>query len=159
MISPLTGEIIFHDGLHLLPQAPVETCQARSSRGLPIPGWRLHDSGLRSSEYGPFEVQVVSSPDSRLCMVMLAHHHAFYEPHTASDGERRVFHEGLLARDLHDRREFPWGQVFCRFDEQDHRDRIVVAYAIGGHIPPQIAEVLLNLEEHARLESRSSEPH
>ena len=159
MISSVTGEITFVDGLRLLPQAPADVVEALavSARGLPIPGWRICDAGQRQSEYGAFEVRIVSDPEGRISLVMLAHLHDFYEPHTASDGERRVFHEGILARDVKGQREFPWGQVFCRFDEQDHRDRIVVAYAVGGHVPPQIAEVLLNLEEHERLENRASE--
>jgi len=155
MISSLTGEIFFSDGWQVQPQEPVDTGCILASKKLPIPEWQLHDAGVHGSEYGEFEVGVVSGPDGRVSVVTLTHRHPFYEETTKADGERRVYHEGILAKDLKGQREHPWGEAFCRFDAQDHRDRIILAYTRGAHIPQQIAEVLLNLEEHERFEQSS----
>ena len=160
MISPTTGELRFSDGWRLRPQDPMGAIFDRvlATRDLPIPEWRLHDVGVHSSEFGDFEVGAVCGPDQRVCLVTLTHRHTFYEASTVADGERRVYHESILATDLKGQREYPWGEAFCRFDAQDHKDRLVIAYTGGSHIPHQVAEVLLNLEEHERFEqSRGSE--
>lgn len=157
MISLQTGEIRFSDGWLVQGQASITDLAEKilSSRRLPIPGWRLYDVGVHESEYGKFEVMVVCGPDRTVCLAILTHRHSFYEADTWEDGERRVYHEEILSRDLKGRRTYPWGDAFCRFHAQDHQDRLIVAYTGGGQVPQEIAEVLLNLEEHERLEQNS----
>lgn len=154
MISSNTGEVTFSNGWRLLPQEPFSMLSEHvlSSKDLPIPDWHLHEVGVHASEFGDFDVTVVCGPQQRLSLVMLTHRHSFYEPDTKRDGERRVYHENILTKDLRGLRQHAWGEAFCRFDAQDHRDRIVLAYTRGSQIPQQIAEVLLNLDERERFE-------
>src|SRR5215218_2862323 len=102
MISPVTGEVVFSDGLHLGPHESLSHSgdirgEACSYSPLPIPGLTHHVIGVHASDHGSFEIEVVSDPESRIQMVFLAHSHPFYLPGTPNDSERRAFHEGILV--------------------------------------------------------------
>lgn len=156
MIDAATGTVTFSGGLVLRPLDPLRLVagQVVSSRALPVTDWKLHDFASQTSEFGHFDVCIASGPDECVRVIMLTHRHDFYEAGTAADGERRVFHQGILERDLQGRRDFPWGGAFCRFDESDHRDRLIVAYTGGSPASHEITEVILNLEEYERAEQR-----
>lgn len=148
MISRVSGDICFSDGMLLRPQQPLhELAYPVASESLPIPGWMQHELGVHSCEYGEFEVEVVCGPEHRIYLVLLNHRHSFYEAATAEDCERRVFHHGILAKDLSGQREFSWGQAFCRLDPAKNKNWLVVAYNIGPQVPIRAACELLGLEE------------
>lgn len=147
MISRATGEIGFEDGLLLRgDQEVVDVLPVVQSTTLPFPGWAQHDLGRHDSEYGTFQVEIVCGAERRVQMVLLQHQHAFYEKGTPHDGERRAFHEGILARDLSGQREFSWGQAFRHLDVRENTDTLVVAYSEGPHVVRPTVRHLFGLE-------------
>jgi hypothetical protein len=151
MISPVTGEVVFSDGLRFSPHEPLSESHiqdARSHSQLPIPGWTQHILGVHPSSHGPFEVEAVSDRDSRIQAVLVAHAHSFYQPGTPNDSERRAFHESVIGSDLHGQQEFSWGKAFCRLDIEHNKDWLVVVYTVGPQVPLHRAELLRHLREH-----------
>jgi hypothetical protein len=156
MISPVSGEVVFSDGLQFSPHASLTASHirdARSHRLLPIPGWTQHRLGVHPSEHGSFEVEAVSDRDSRIQVVLVSHAHSFYQPNTPNDSERRAFHESILGSDLLGQREYSWGEAFCRLDTERTMDWLVIVYTVGPQIPLQRAELLLHLYEHEPVSS------
>jgi hypothetical protein len=147
MISRSSGEATFAD-LRILPQAVLVPTEAQRTHALPIPGWSQHVLGIHESDRGAFEVEAVSDEQRRIQVVLLAHHHAFYQADTPEDGERRAFHEGVISADLAGQREFSWGQVFCRLDNKSKKDWLVLAYTLGPKVPLQTSAVLRHLHAH-----------
>jgi len=151
MISPVSGEVVFSDGLRFSPHEALSASHiqdARSHSLLPIPGWTQHRLGIHPSKHGPFEVEAVSDRDSRIQAVLVAHAHSFYRPDTPNDSERRAFHEGVIGSDLLGQREFSWGEAFCRLDPDHNKDWLVIVYTAGPQIPLQRAELLRHLRGH-----------
>ena len=159
MIVASTGEVCF-DGLCVAPHTPVQAILAGAvktlanplavkTRKLPIQGWR-HNMFLGSTESdcGHFDVEVVTGPEDRVEGAFLSHHHAFYDVHTPNDGERRVFHDGVIASNLLGQREFPWGHVFCRVDNQANRDWLVLIYNPFSQVPLHARDVYRRLFAH-----------
>src|SRR5215213_464654 len=100
MISRVTGEVSFHDGLSFAPHGLLTEEHLRDACGhtpLPVPGWTHHQLGEHESEHGRFAVEAVTDRACRVMAVFLAHQHAFYEAGTAGDAERHTYHEGVLA--------------------------------------------------------------
>lgn len=156
MISPITGEVAFTDGLRFSPHEPLSEAHIKDARThvqIQIPGWTSHVLGAHSSSYGVFDVEAVSDEESRIQAVLVSHIHSFYESGTANDSERRAFHESIIARELHGQQEFSWGTVFCRLLAQHNRDWLVVVYNIGPHVPLHRAELLRHLREHEPVPS------
>src|SRR3954462_2189054 len=120
MISPVSGEIAFSDGLRFSPHEPLSNERAPDirSHSLPISGWTQHFLGVHPSDHGPFEVEAVSDGDNRIQAVLVAHSHSFYDPHTPKDSERRAFHESVIGTDLLGQHGFSWGEAFCRLDTE-----------------------------------------
>jgi hypothetical protein len=151
MISSVTGEIAFLDGLQFGPHmvlSPALIASACDHGSLPIAGWCQYALGLHASDHGDFNVEVVCNGARRVQAVLLAHSHHFYEANTPNDSERHAFHEGVIASDLMGQLEFPWGEVICRFDKRCHKDWLVVVYTTGPQVPLQKAELLRHLYEH-----------
>jgi hypothetical protein len=151
MISPVTGEVFFSDGLRFSAQEALSEkhiCDARAHALLPIPGWTRHVLGVHPADRGDFEIEAISDRDSRIQVVLLSHAHAFYELGTPSDSERRAFHEGILNLELFGQREYSWGEAFCRLEPQANRDWLVIVYALGGGIPLHAGVLLSQLYEH-----------
>lgn len=146
MIRRASGEIDFRDGLLLRGDQEVTALlPIVRSTTLPFPGWAQHDLGRHDSEHGTFQVEIVCGAERRVQVVFLQHCHAFYEQDTPNDGERRAFHEGILARDLGGQREFSWGQAFRHLDVRENKDTLVVAYSCGPHVVRQTTRELLSL--------------
>jgi hypothetical protein len=156
MISPVTGEVAFSDGLRFSPHEPLSDGRIRDARShsqLPIPGWTQHILGIHASEHGFFEVEAVSDRDDRIQAVLVAHSHSFYQPDTPNDSERRAYHESVIGSDLHGQQEFSWGEAFCRLDAEDNKDWLVIVYKVGPQVPLQRVELLRHLREHEHLPS------
>jgi hypothetical protein len=145
MISRVTGEIDFRDGLRIIPHAPLTPEFIQDSRDFIVPGWSGHDLGLHDSDQGAFEVTAISDPQSRVQLVLVSH---FYHSDTPSDAERRAFHEGVISTDLGGQQEFSWGHVFCRRDPATNKDSLIVAYAPGPHVPMERDPLLHYLQAH-----------
>jgi hypothetical protein len=157
MISPVTGEVLFSDGVRFSPHDPLSRRHlhhARAHVSLPIPGWTQHFLGIHPSDRGSFEIEAVSGPESRIQAVLLAHSHSFYQPDTPNDSERRAFHQGVIAADLCGQREFSWGQAFCRLEPTPNKDWLVVVYSIGPPVPLYHAALLRHLREHEPVPDR-----
>ena len=146
MISRITGEADFRDGLRILPHAPIPVSFTHDSREFIVPGWSGHDFGVHSSDHGAFEVTVVSDSQLRVQLVLLSHFHSFYRRDTPADAERRAFHEGVISTDLGGQREFSWGRVFCRRDPAANKDALILAYALGPQVPHTAEPILRYLE-------------
>jgi hypothetical protein len=154
MISPISGEVVFSDGLRFSPHEALCEAHIRDARShsmLPVPGWTQHVLGGHPSEHGRFEVEAVSDRDSRIQVVLLAHSHPFYQSDTPGDAERRTFHESIIGTDLLGQREFSWGEAFCRLDAKNNRDWLVIVYTAGPQVPLQRAELLRHLREHETI--------
>ncbi|MDR3405784.1 MAG: hypothetical protein P4L99_25085 [Chthoniobacter sp.] len=155
MISPVTGEVVFDDGLHFAPHEELTERHIRDARShllLPTPGWTHHVLGTHSGSRGRFEVEAVSDRDSRIQVVLLssaAPPLPVLRAAASEHSEHRMHHECVIGVDLFGQREFPWGEVFCRFDPALHKDWLVIAYATGPHVPLHRARVLPHLYEHA----------
>lgn len=158
MIIASTGEVCF-GGLCVAPHSPVKAIltaavevlanpQAVKTRKLPIEGWAQHNLGIHGSDCGHFDVEVVTGPERRIEGVFLSHHHAFYDPLTPGDSERRVFHDGVIASNLLGQREFRWGHVFCRVDAKANRDWLVLIYNPFSQIPLHAREAYRALFAH-----------
>jgi hypothetical protein len=148
MISPVSGEVVFSDGLRFSRHEALSASHGRkalSRSPLPIPGWTQHRFGIHPASHGPFEVE--SDRGNRIHMVMVAHSNPFYGPDTSIDSERRAFHDSVIASDLLGQREFSWGEVFCRLDTTEKKDWLVIAYAAGPQIPLHRAGLLRQLYE------------
>ncbi|MGB8169621.1 MAG: hypothetical protein WCF18_19125 [Chthoniobacteraceae bacterium] len=155
MIAPDTGEVGFHDGLHVRADdqltavlATLENSGPLPSIPLPIPGWHQHRLGLHASERGTFEVELVSGPAARVHLVFLAHSHPFYRADTPEDSERRAYHDGVIATDLRGQREFAWGEVFQRLETDGRKSWLIISYAQGPQVPGSLFHKLLQLREH-----------
>lgn len=154
MISPVSGEVVFTDGLRFSPHEALSASHlkdAHEHNPLRIPGWTRHVFGFHPSEKGSFEVVALSDEVGRVMAVMLAYSHPFYLPGTPDDSERRAFHEGILTSDLLGQSEFTWGEVFCRFDTQQGKDWLILVYTVGPLVPLQSAEIVRHLYEHEEL--------
>jgi hypothetical protein len=158
MISPVDGEVSFDDGLSIRAHASLPALLLANTghfwssfhrRKLSVPGWSQCELGVHSSSHGPFQVEASVSDVSRVEAVFLSHCHAFYEAETPLDGERRVYHEGIVAIDLHGQREFSWGHVFCRHDKKENRDWLVIVYNPFANVPmrERVVEKLLRAHE------------
>ena len=157
MIKAETGEIDFRSGLHIAPH-----CHLRSlafdpashtkikTHQLPLQNWKRHVLGFHISEHGTFEVEVLSSDEDRIQVVLLSHQHAFYEASTPNDTERRVFHEGVINSDLAGQKEFGWGEVFCRLEPDSNQDWLGIAYSREAK-PLQATEAILYLSAHENI--------
>ncbi|MEP6668588.1 MAG: hypothetical protein ABJF10_05510 [Chthoniobacter sp.] len=163
MISPVTGEVVFDDGLHFAPHEELTERHIRDARShllLPIPGWTHHVLGTHASSAGPFEVEAVSDRDSRIQVVLLS---CATPPlprlpsAAAGTSAHQLYHEIVIALDLFGQREFSWGEVFCRLDPAVRKDWLVIAYASGPHVPLPRARVVPHLHEHAP-EPRDNSP-
>lgn len=164
MISGATGEIVLANGVIFTPQGELlqeHLIDARAHRQLSIPGWTLHLLGEHESDHGLFEVQAVSDPACRIQTVLLSHLHPFYgeETETDEDDERRAYHEGVIETDLGGLREFFWGEVFCRVDDDSKKDWLVVVYKSGPKVPLRPPIPPRHLLAHALLrELAAAEP-
>jgi hypothetical protein len=147
MISRITGEVKFQN-LLITPQMVLPSALVKKSRSLSIPGWSGHQLGVRQSELGAFDVEVLTDKAGHVQLALLAHAHPFYKRSTPDDAERRAFHEGVMDSELAGQREFSWGEVLCRLDKHANKDWLVVAYNQGPHVPAAFPKVLLHL--HAR---------
>ncbi len=156
MIIASTGEVCFTKGLCVAPHSLVDSIlidagnygASISARNLPIEGWKQHALGIHKSDRGDFEVEVVTGPECRIEGVFLSHHHAFYDPRTPGDVERRVFHDSVIAADLCGQLEFSWGHVFCRVDSKANRDWLVLIYNPFSQVPLKAREVYRQLFAH-----------
>jgi hypothetical protein len=128
----------------------------RGHRELSIPGWTLHLLGEHESDHGCFEVQAVSDPACRIQTVLLSHAHPFYSEETPEDAERHAFHEGVIESDLGGVREFSWGEVFCRVDEDSNKDWLVVVYKSGPKVPLHPPILPRQLRAHAPVPEPAS---
>src|SRR5690349_6815539 len=106
MIIPATGEVSFLDALRITAHTLIERLLLEqppgsvSTQPLPVQGWNRHLLGKHESEYGMFEVEVVTGNEQRVEGVFISHIHPFYEDDTPEDSERRAFHEGVIATEL-----------------------------------------------------------
>ena len=155
MINRVTGEVSFRSGLNIQPHCSIRSLfkdqqglQSCSSKNLPLNDWKRYLLGFHDSEHGTFELEVLTHGPERVYVVMLCHQHAFYEPGTAEDSERRAFHEGVTSTDLSGQREFNWGEVRCRFDAKANKDWLVVSYRRELNVPSQLEDVFLSLNRH-----------
>jgi len=114
----------------------------------PAQGWKRHVLGAHDSEHGTFEVEALSSGGDRVQVVLLAHQHAFYEPNTPEDAERRAFHDGVIHSDLAGQREFSWGEVRHRLEPKPNKDWLVVAYSHEARMPLPDRDDILRLLAH-----------
>ena len=158
MINRVTGEIDFKDGLQILPHCAANSLPTPPERPLKVQTqklslgtWKRRVLGAHPSEHGIFEVEVLSADDDCIHVVLLSHHHRFYEAGTPEDAERRAFHEGVVNSDLGGQREFTWGEVICRLEMPATRDWLVVAYNRQPRVPLQEKTVLLHLCAHEKL--------
>jgi len=156
MITAITGEAAFSDGLQVAPHCTLSALlkthpgHATSVRELPVEGWKQLVLGIHASDQGYFEVEVAMGPELRVEGLFLSHHHPFYEAGTPGDSERRAFHEGVIATDLRGQQEFSWGHVFCRVDKKSNRDWLVLIYSPFSNIPMHKREVYRILMEHEK---------
>src|SRR5580658_552585 len=139
MISPLNGEVSFEDGLCIGAHARIAALKRAVlwRKDIPVPGWSQEYLGVHRSEHGEFKVYAYASEgeDKRVEGVFISHCHSFYEEGTPLDGERRVYHEGIIATDLRGQREFSWGHVFCRLNPLIERDWLVIVYDPFANVP------------------------
>jgi len=144
MISTVTGEVSFDDGLSIQAHAPLSALlladkgylwSALKRRKLNVPGWSQYELGVHTSRHGQFFVEASVSDIPRVEAVFVSHCHSFYQADTPLDGERRIYHEGIIATDLCGQREFSWGHVFCRYQTVGHRDWLVVVYNPFANVP------------------------
>ena len=158
MINRVTGEIDFRSGLRILPHCSVKSLSAGLERPLKVQtqklslkSWNRHVLGLHSSEHGTFEVEALSADDGCIHVVLLSHQHAFYEPDTPEDADRRAFHQGVVGSDLGGQTEFSWGEVIYRLEIPANKDWLVVAYHLESKVPLPERAVLLHLFAHESL--------
>jgi hypothetical protein len=151
MIAASTGEISFVDGLRIAAHSLIEPLRkaATSSRALAAKGWSQHLLGYHASEFGQFEVEVVSGPEGRIQGVLMSHAHDFYQVAAPHDSERRAFHEDVISSDLRGQKEFPWGHAFCRLDEQGSQDWLVLIYSPYCGVPLHKQQAHRVLTAHA----------
>ncbi len=161
MISGPTGEIVLANGVIFTPHCGLlqeHLVDVRAHRELSIPGWTLHLLGEHESDHGLFELQAVSDPACRIQTVLLSHLHPFYgeETETDEDDERHAYHEGVIESDLGGLREFHWGEVFCRVDDDTNKDWLVVVYKSGPKVPLRPPILPRHLRAHAPLPEPTS---
>ena len=148
MINRVTGEVSFQSGLHIAPQRPI--LLPHKTQVLSLKNWKRHILGSHPSEHGTFEVEALSSGQDRIQLVLLSHQHPFYERDTPADSDRRIFHEGVISKDLAGQREFSWGEALCRLEVRCNKDWLVIAYNLGADIPLQDRKVFLQLLAHEK---------
>ncbi len=158
MINRATGEVDFRSGLRILPHcsaASLLTNKGHQSKlkiqALSLKGWKRHVLGDHTSEHGAFEVEALSGEGEQIRVVLLSHKHAFYEPNTPEDAERRAFHEGVISSDLAGQREFAWGEVICRLETATNKDWLIVAFRREAGVPLQVKEIIRRLYAHEEL--------
>jgi hypothetical protein len=165
MISPVNGEVSFDDGLIIQAHATLSALvlsqtgflfSSLKRRDLKVPGWSQYELGVHASCHGEFQVEASVSDVTRVEAVFLSHCHAFYEADTPLDGERRIYHEGVIAIDLCGQREFQWGHAFCRYQKEGHRDWLVVVYSPFANVAMRehAVERLLHAHEPLPAEER-----
>jgi hypothetical protein len=152
MIAPGTGEVYFHDGLTIVAHCPVMPLlhgpHPQRVRKLPASARKWHSLGVHPSDHGLFEVEVVSGWEDRVQAVFLAHVDPKYQTPKSSELERGDYHEAVIAADLKGQREFPWGEVGCKLNEESKKEWLVVAYAQGPHVPRSSFQSTRHLVEH-----------
>ena len=153
MISRVTGEVSFRDGVHIAPHRSIQS--SHTTKTFSLKGWKRHILGIHASEHGAFEVEALSAERDRIQVVLLAHQHPFYEPSTPADADRRVFHEGVISSDLAGQREFSWGKVICRLEAACNKDWLVIAYTRDADVPLHERDVLLCLFAHEDIPDES----
>jgi hypothetical protein len=158
MINRATGQIDFRGGLHITPHCRIQSLIADAevppkikTQKLSLQSWKRHILGFHVSEHGTFEVEALSSDEDRIQVVLLAHKHAFYEPGTPEDAERRAFHEGVVSSDLAGQKEFSWGEVLYRLESASNKDWLVIAYSNEAKVPLRVKEVVLRLCAHENI--------
>jgi hypothetical protein len=155
MISAVTGEVVFENGLHFGPHEELQDTHLRDARShvmLPMPGWTHHALGFHPSSFGRFEVEAVTDRHSRIQVVMVS-----WTPIQADgqqseislDVSRRSAHEAVIQTDLKGQEEFSWGEVFCRLGPASDKDWLMVTYADGPHVSLRRPHVPMSLSEHA----------
>lgn len=152
MINRVTGEVSFQSGLHIVPHRAIAS--PHKSRALSLKGWPRHLLGSHASEHGTFEVEALSKEEERILLVLLSHQHSFYEPNTPGDAERRIFHEGIISKELTGQREFSWGEVLCRFESIFNQDWLVIAYNHGAIFPWPIGRFCCAYSRTKRLPNK-----
>lgn len=139
MISRHDGEVSFSDGLVIRPHMPLWhlPSASRDLAGGSLMGWGMFTLGTHPSQYGDFAVEVAcATVDQRpVFLVVLVSMNPFFRMPVEKDRERRVFHEGVLARELSGQREFSWGEAFCKYNQEDRRDCLNVVYTAGPKVP------------------------
>ena len=158
MLNRVTGEIVFRDGLRIIPHVSTQSLVTAfgpslkiTTHRLSLKEWKRHVLGFHRSEHGNFEVEALSTEDDCIHVVLLSHAHTFYQPGTPEDAERRAFYEGLISADLGGQREFAWGEVLCRLEQPANKDWLVVAYSRESRVPLPDKETLLRLHAHERM--------
>lgn len=140
MISRLDGEVSFADGLVIRPHMPSRSLPAGTLElaGGSSWGWVMFALGEHPSIYGAFRVEVAcaTADEHPVFLVVLSSVEPFFDTPVEGDRERWIFHEGVLAGELSGQREFAWGEVFCKYSDQDRRNCLNVVYTAGPKVPP-----------------------
>lgn len=87
------------------------------------------------NEYGRFDLECTFDSPWHLVLVTVSHRNDFYEANTPNDGERTVFHEQIIHRDLAGQREFGWGEILSFLCEVTNRHHIGIFYTPGPGVP------------------------
>lgn len=138
MIAPLNGEVCFSDGLVIRARSPIwELPLQPKLLSKPHLGWVYFAAGRHRSDHGEFEVELACSEGHALAvfLIVLWSVDSFFGMPVPDDRERAVFHESLLARDLHGQREFSWGEAFCKFNRAESRNCLNIVYTAGPKVP------------------------
>lgn len=162
MIAPLNGEVCFSDGLVIRARMPIWELplQPEFLSKFHV-GWVLFSAGRHRSEHGEFEMELACSEDHALAifLVVLWSVDKLFEDPSPKDHERMVFHESLLARDLHGQREFAWGEAFSKYNPADSRNCLNVVYTAGPKVPDASPPVKRVLWERCAPEKNSRTLH
>jgi hypothetical protein len=154
MISYVTGEVSFLDGIHISPRRSIWLLRATERRF--EKEMVRHILGIHPSDHGAFEVEVHTRGLDCIQLVLLAHQHPFYQPSTPRDAERRVFHEGVIGSDLAGQREFSWGKVACNWESACNKNWLGITYSRDTGVPLHEPEVLLRLFAHKDIPDEST---
>jgi len=156
MIDPQTGVSYFTDGFAIGPETRAVELGAYRKVSFKIPEWHRHLLGLHLSEYGEFEVESISMSSGHLGVVILRHHHAFYDIPSDGDAERQAFHEGVLVKDLAGQQEFNWGAVLLQTDPEESKNSIFIVYTPDSVVPLNAREVLKTLFEYEKIQNQKA---
>ena len=129
MISSISGEVSFDDGLRIAAHQKIDDfLQAVvSSHAHPVPGWHQYIFGFHLSEHGRFQVEVAVNGARRIQSVFLSHCDPLYHK-DAPDPVRRDYHARIILADLTGQSEFLWGQIMSKFDIESKREWLIVIY-------------------------------